>query len=160
LPRVGDTSIAQPTSPPDASIRLTLPDAPPAPNVVDARVAKPEANPDIPPLNLTTPDARPATDVAFAPSQSDGAPVTIQDIMDSCNIPEQQQVLVLGCLARLSASWTTGMAEVLAGINCNYVAGELGCFVGSANCMAMGPQDFDPGAICMPIPVYVGVRFV
>jgi hypothetical protein len=122
-------------------------------DVVDA--AQPEARRVI---STTIPDTRPATD-ALAPSQSDGAAVTIQDIMDSCNIPEQQQGQVLGCLAGLQASWTTGIAGLLAGLNCNDVANELGCFVRSENCVGMGPEDFAPEAICMPMPVYVGVRF-
>ena len=49
----------------------------------DAKVAQPEANPDLPPTFFVPPDARLATDVAMTPTQSDGAAVTIQDIMDS-----------------------------------------------------------------------------
>lgn len=135
----------------------------------DAKVAQPEANPDLPPFILIAPDAismapdaRLATDVAMAPSQSDGGTVTIQDIMDSCNIPDQVQESVLGCLAGLRESWTTGIAEALAGSPCDWIARQLGCFWYSHNCSGTVSQDFDPKTtpLCDPIILYAGVRFV
>ena len=151
-PGIVDASVAQP----DAATSIA--DAPRTPNAVDAKVAQPEANLDLP--RITLPDARPATD-AVAPRQSDGATVTIQDIMDSCNIPDQQQAQVLDCLGRLGESWTTGVASVLAGSDCNYVATQLNCFTYSQSCL-LGAPDFDPNTtpICKPMPVYIGVRFV
>jgi hypothetical protein len=130
---------------------------------LDAKVAQPEANPDLPPTFFVPPDARPATDVAMAPTQSDGAAVTIQDIMDSCNIPDQQQERILDCLAGLRESWTTGIAELLAGADCNHVAYQLQCFSGSWSCFGQyQPVDFDPNTtpMCNPVILYAGVRFV
>ena len=156
-PDVVDTT--QPT--PDASIPITLPDAPPAPSVVDA--AKPEASPDLPRTVLTIPDARPATDVGVAPRQSDGGTVTIQDIMDSCNIPDQEQQQILTCLATAGDGWA-GLLEELAGLNCSLVGADLNCFGQSMVCGGMNEITFpsDPNApwICRGIPVYIGVRFV
>jgi hypothetical protein len=130
---------------------------------VDARVAQPESNPDLPPIILTAPDARPVTD-AMAPSQSDGAAVTIQDIMDSCNISDQQQQQILTCLATLGESWTTGLAEAFAGASCSSVGSQLNCLGQSQLC---GSYRYTatwsgPGSelICNPIIIYAGVRFV
>jgi hypothetical protein len=137
--------------------------------VADAKVAQPEANPDLPPSiliapGLTTPDARSVADVGVAPSQSDGGTVTIQDIMQACNIPDDQQQRIMGCLSTMRASWTTGMVELLAGADCNTVAGYLRCDpwdTCSQTMFGVGAE-FDPKGqpICMPLPVYLGVRFV
>jgi hypothetical protein len=152
---------AQPPSQPDASSPITLPDAPPAPAPVDA--AQPEANRDLPPV---IPDARPATDVAVAPSQSDGPAVTIQDIMQSCNIPDWEQQQILTCLATLGGSWT-GLAEAFAGDDCSFVYSQLSCLARSTLCGGMyeittssGTLDPNTPWICRGIPVYLGVRFV
>ena len=98
-----------------------------------------------------------------ASSGSDGAKVTIQEIMDSCNLSGSLQANVLACLATLRESWTTGIAEYLAGKDCNTVGTALACDGGhvcepwlSAN------SDFDPGLLplCEPVYIYLGVRFV
>ena len=133
------------------------------PDVVDAKVAQPESNPDLPPVILMAPDARPVTD-AMAPSQSDGAAVTIQDIMDSCNISDQQQQQILTCLATLGESWTTGLAEAFAGASCSLVGSDLNCFAMSRFCGGMYDMTISPDPnkpwICNPIIIYAGVRFV
>ena len=121
----------------DGSIYITLPDVGPAP---DTFPSKPDAT-----------------------SGLDGATVTIQDIMDSCNVPTQQQAYVLACLAQLRESWTTGMASVLATENCTSVNNDLSCFTYSYSCMSPPPTaEFDPAnmPICQPIIIYLGVRFV
>jgi hypothetical protein len=152
---------AQPPSQPDASSPINLPDAPPAPAPVDA--AQPEANRDLPPV---IPDVRPATDVAVAPSQSDGPAVTIQDIMQSCNIPDWEQQQILTCLATLGGSWT-GLAEAFAGDDCSFVYSQLSCLARSTLCGGMyeittssGYLDPNTPWICRPIIIYAGVRFV
>ncbi|MGB8297873.1 MAG: hypothetical protein WCG85_20820 [Polyangia bacterium] len=134
----------------------------------DAKAAQPEANPDLPltifvPLVVTTPDARSVADVGMAPSQSDGGTVTIQDIMQACNIPDDQQQRIMGCLSTMRASWTTGIVELLAGADCYTVAGALRCDPWDTCRQAFLPvaTEFDPNMpICMPIPMYLGVRFV
>jgi hypothetical protein len=147
---------AQDASP---STVTNLPDAPITPKVPDA--ARPEANPNIIPIRPTIPDARPATD-AVAVSQSDGAAVTIQDIMDSCNIPDQTQQQVLACLAKLGNSWA--LAEEFAGANCDLVSSDLDCFLRSQFCWGADeityPSDPNMPWICKPVLVYIGVRFV
>lgn len=130
----------------------------------DTSSPQPEAKADGPTF-IQFPDTRPAPDtsptkdaVATGP---DGATVTIRDIMDSCNIPAQQQASVLACLSRLRTSWSTGMASVLAGQDCTRIANELSCF-SSQTCMIPPAQDFDPATtrICQSVMVYLGVRFV
>jgi hypothetical protein len=94
---------------------------------------------------------------------TDGAITTLQAIMDACNIPSQQQGAVLGCLAQLRSSWTSGMAAVLGAENCQAVASDVQCFAFSTYCYYSPPTyDFDPATtrICAPMPVYIGVRFV
>ena len=96
---------------------------------------------------------------ARAPSASDGATVTIQDILQSCNIAPDS---ILNCLAKLRASWTTGMADSLAGLDCNSVAIDLLCFL-QQNCSgAPSSKDFNEAAafLCPPVIIYAGVRFV
>jgi len=129
----------------------------------DAKVAQPEATPDIPP-HWVVPD------VAMAPGQSDGAAVTIQDIMDGCNIPDQQQQAIRACLATLGVSWSTALAEVLAGTSCDLVVDQISCLVRSQLCggpiynvvARPGSSDWDANApwVCEPVLMYVGVRFV
>jgi hypothetical protein len=135
----------------------------------DAKVAQPEANPDLPPTIfmppvLTTPDARSVADVEMAPRQSDGGTVTILDIMQACNIPDDQQQRIMGCLSVMRASWTTGIVELLAGADCYTVAGALRCDPWDACSEALlgVGAEFDPTmpTICRPMPIYVGVRFV
>jgi hypothetical protein len=87
-----------------------------------------------------------------------------EDIMDSCNVDKAKQEAVLTCLRRLRDSWTTGIAETLAGAPCTDVDIDLGCFAYmSQTCMMNSSDDeFVVGSteICRPIPIYLGVRFV
>jgi len=161
-----DTSVVQPVSQPDAAISITLPDAPPVRGVVDARGAGPEAGREVLPVGLI-PDAALATDVATAASQSDGATVTIQDIMDSCNIPAQQQQGIRACLATLGGSWAEGLAEGFAGANCSFAYSQLDCLARSQLCggfymITSSTGSLDPNTpwTCEPVLLYVGVRFV
>jgi hypothetical protein len=158
---------AQDASP---STVTNVPDAPVTPKVPDA--AKPEANSDLAYIKL--PDAPPARDAAaatdaVAASQSDGgAAVTIQDIMDSCNIPDQTQQQVLACLAKLGDSWAglygKSPAAQLAGVNCSVVSRDLGCFLASTMCggeyVISLASDPNTPWICSPVIIYAGVRFV
>lgn len=106
------------------------------------------------------PDTRPAVPDAVTRGP-DGASVTIQDIMDSCNVAKDVQEAVLACLRRLNDSWTTGIAEALAGTPCTYVADQLACFAFAGQACVLGASDpFDSTEICRPIPIYIGVRFV
>jgi len=125
----------------------------------DARPSQPDSSNII--ILPPQPDTRSPWDAAT--QGPDGAPVTIRDIMDSCNIPSQQQTDILACLAGLRSSWSTGMASVFAGQNCATVANQLDCFGAGYTCTS--PQtagDFDPSStrICQPIIIYLGVRFV
>jgi hypothetical protein len=148
----------------------------------DSKVAPPEASPDIAPA--TTPDLAPLrvsldapsnvppdvpSDVlpdvpsdarsAFDASAGDGAIVTIQDILQTCNI---SGTAILSCLATLRASWSKGMADALAGLDCKTVSYDLACF--AQNTCTGGPPpsgDFDAAAFtCPPVIIYLGVRFV
>jgi hypothetical protein len=168
----GDSGLraqAQDASPADASTVTSLPDAPITPKVPDA--AKPEANPDLPYIKLPdgppAPDAAAATD-AVAASRSDGAAVTIQDIMDSCNIPDQTQQGILVCLAQMGDSWAGFLAEGFAGDDCSFVESQLSCLIRSTLCGGMyeispsSGTSLDPNTpwVCKPIIIYAGVRFV
>ncbi len=135
-----DANITQPISNPDvAAIPLKLPDASPDTPLARDALASPApdtsaSNPDVAAIPVKLPDASPDTSQtrdtvasrspdAFAPA--DGATVTIQDIMQSCNMSDQA---VLDCLAKLRASWTTGIAQSLAGKDCQTIANDLSCF--------------------------------
>jgi len=163
-PAVVDATVVPPEASPDGPVFVTFPDAQTAPVVADATVAQPEANRDLTPPDLTIPDAGPATDVTMAPSQSDGATVTIKDIMDSCNISAQAQQPILACLARLGGSW----AEGFAGANCSFVYSQLSCLAESQLCGGFdliepsSGTTLDPNTpwICHPVLLYIGVRFV
>jgi hypothetical protein len=163
-PAVVDATVVPPEASPDGPVFVTLPDAQTAPLVADATVAQPEANRDLTPPDLTIPDAGPASDVTMAPSQADGATVTIQDIMDSCNFSAQAQQQILSCLAIVRGSW----AEGLAGADCSFVYSQLNCLAESQYCggsYLIEPSSgttLDPNTpwICHHIPVYIGVRFV
>jgi hypothetical protein len=168
-----DASPDTPLMVPDALAPLA-PDTPLAldafarnPDVALNPVDVPDASPD---LSLA-PDASPDTSQVardalasrspdgLAVTQSDGATVTIQDIMQSCNMSAQA---VLDCLARLRASWTTGMAEALAGQDCQTISNDISCFL-QKNCSgAPSSSEFNPTTAfyCPPMPVYLGVRFV
>jgi hypothetical protein len=116
-------------------------------------------------LVIILPDVAPARDLppdTFAPTSADGNTVTIQDIMDSCNVPEAERGSVLSCLAAMRASWTTGTASALAGQNCNTVQRDLDCFLQSQVSCSPSAGDFDPSALDCPkiVPIYYGVRFV
>jgi|GEM_PF-3034962 len=91
----------------------------------------------------------------------DGATVTIQDIMESCNIPSETQSMVLMCLAGLRKSWSTGTAAMLAGKDCATVSAALDCR-SYDQCNPSLPAEFDPMALrlCESIIIYLGVRFV
>jgi hypothetical protein len=95
---------------------------------------------------------------------ADGGVVTIQDIMDSCNVPQDTQNQVRACLMTLDASWTSGMAQTLAGARCDDVNGDLRCFSNfSMNCTPRSDSSaFEVGKtrVCNPIIIYAGVRFV
>jgi hypothetical protein len=147
------------------------PDA--AAQVTDAKSADPDANAEVPKIDLPSspdgprdpyvaPDVAPAWDaVAVGP---DGAVVTIQDIMNSCNISNSQQTEVLRCLSALRASWTTGLTQELAGQTCAAVTSRLAAFACSMEpCLPRSEKsdDFTAGDVPFcPIPIYMGVRFV
>lgn len=104
-------------------------------------------------------DANPRPDAM--PRGSDGATVTIQDIMNSCGIPIERQSGILDCLSRMHESWNIHLPEVLAGQDCAKVADQLRCFE-SMTCNKASGTEFDPAStpICQPIYIYLGVRFV
>ena len=139
-----DTSGAQPETRADgATIYIQLP---------DTRPAQPDLGP--------TPDASPPRDAVT--SGPDGATVTIQDIMDSCNVPIPQQEMVLACLAQMQSSWRDGIASALAGQDCGWVDLMLGCDVERGRTCAQYPGELDPAypRVCRPTIIYFGVRFV
>jgi hypothetical protein len=134
-----DAGSAQPETKADSSLYIQLPDTGPAPDTIPPRYA--------------------------ANTGPDGGTVTIQDIMDSCNIPAQQQGMVLACLALMDSSWSAGMPSALAGKDCMVVASALNCGVGvDLICVAdqFPNASFDPSypTLCRPIIIYAGVRFV
>jgi hypothetical protein len=136
----------------DNSIVINLPDVLPAKRADSGQDNSIVINlPDVPPAKPDLKDARYAV--------LDGAPVTIQDIMQACNISSDLQKQVLACLANLRDSWTTGIADALTGDDCTTVYNQLECFPYGRACMFGSNQEFDP-AICLPVPVYIGVRFV
>lgn len=124
--------------------------------------------PDAPPIKIpAAPDVAPPWDAVTV--GADGAMVTIQDIMGSCNIGSREQGQVLRCLSFLRTSWTTGLAQELAGQSCAAVTSRLVPF-GDWNC-EMNPcepprgradSDFVAGDVpyCAPVIIYMGVRFV
>ncbi len=154
-----DSPMHQSTKAPDAGTTdVTVPVAP------DAKSAPPDGQvyiifPDFP--DVAPPDTRPSP--LAATSGPDGGPVTIADIMASCNLPANVQDYLLRCLAQLRASWTTGMTQDLAGASCATVSSDLLCFY---NMPCIGPatsSDYVPGIteLCSkPVIVYAGVRFV
>jgi hypothetical protein len=112
---------------------------------------------------LNIPDTRSPFDAVT--SGPDGGLVTIQDIIESCrgNISSTVQAGVLACLAKLRESWSTGIAQDLAGANCATVSYDLSCFASSMDCVTTPSSvDYTSGAvlICKPIIIYAGVRFV
>ncbi len=130
-------------------------------DIVPPAVPDTAPGPDTTSVSITLPDTGPVPDAAT--HGPDGATVTIQDIMDSCNLPSQNQTAVLACLARLRDSWTTGIAEALAGMPCDTVTSELSCFAYAGQACSFGSTaEFVVGTtrVCEPILVYVGVRFV
>ncbi len=132
-------------------------DAPPA-TPPDTQPAAPA---DGPTIRIIIPDAAPRPDAATR--NADGGVVTIQDIMDSCNLPKDDQDRVLACLRRLRDSWTTGIAETLAGTSCANVIDDLQCFGSvSQTCHSGSNAEFVVGTtrVCQPILIYAGVRFV
>jgi hypothetical protein len=111
--------------------------------------------PDIP-ARFDTRDALNA-----ATSGPDGATVTIQDIMQSCNISSEDQGMVLGCLSQMRDSWIAGLTSQLAGADCADVTSQLNCSTRNIDC-AYQSSDFNLAnlPLCRPILIYVGVRFV
>jgi hypothetical protein len=114
---------------------------------------------------IQLPDARPAPDIApkyAATSGPDGGTVTIQDILDSCNIASQQQSMILGCLSLMDSSWSAAMVSALAGRDCMSVASSLGCTPGETCTAWQYPSGSAPSnlPLCMPVIIYAGVRFV
>jgi len=138
-----DAIDSQPDTKADSSLRIQLPEAP-----------------------LALPDTRPASDPEPAKDATttgpDGGIVTIQDIMDSCNIPSQQQAMVLACLSRLQSSWRDGIASALSGQDCSYVASMLNCTPTNVCVADYYSTEFDPKypRICQPMLIYIGVRFI
>jgi hypothetical protein len=137
-----------------------------SPDATDATITQPVSNPDaLVVVEIDAGDDRATVACgardASGPIVLDGGTVTIQDIMQSCNLSDQQQAGVLSCLAKLRASWTLGVAEALAVEDCNCVPGMLACFL-QRNCSGIpSSQDFEATAfICPPVIVYAGVRFV
>jgi hypothetical protein len=113
--------------------------------------------PDIP----TRLDARDTSNAAT--SGPDGATVTIQDIMQSCNISSDDQAMVLGCLSQMRDSWIAGLTSKLAGADCADVTSQLNCSTNNRNCAYQSSDtDFDLAnlPLCRPMIVYAGVRFV
>jgi hypothetical protein len=141
------------------------------PGLPDANGSQPETKPDGP-VYIVLPDTRPTPDTAPAADANpprdavttgpDGGTVTIQDIMDSCNISSQQQGMILGCLAMLDSSWRDGIAAALAGQDCAVVVSDLVCSPSEVCIAQQYPSTFDPSypRICQPVLVYIGVRFV
>jgi hypothetical protein len=144
----------------------TRPDA----AATDVRSEPPDAAPDAVPdtapadMRFVLPDiAPPKSDVKDAVSKGpEGGTVTLPEIMDSCDIPEQTQANVLACLSALHGSWTTGIAAALAGQDCGAVSSSLEPCSYSSQCNTALPAEFDPSylRICEPILIYLGVRFV
>jgi hypothetical protein len=152
-----------------------------AAQAADAKGAPPETKtdapvfvlPDVPPIDKppiktpVAPDVAPPWDAVTV--GADGAMVTIQDIMSSCNVGDRDESTVLRCLSFLRASWTTGLAQELAGQSCAAVTSRLAPFE-DWNCEMSGcepPQgrvdpDFTAGDVpyCRPVILYLGVRFV
>lgn len=164
--------LKSPSKTPDAAV----PDAKGADREVNADTRSPDrdvnaevpritlpSSPDGPRDHYVAPDVAPAWDAVAV--GSDGAVVTIRDIMNSCNISDWQQTEVLSCLSALRASWTTGLTQELAGEACATVTSRLDAFACS-----MGPcrpgsgtsADFTAGDVpyCQPIIIYMGVRFL
>lgn len=145
-----------------------------AAQAADGKSAQPDARSDSPPFIILPPPTDAASVRPSGPGDApawdavavgpDGAVVTIQDIMNSCNIADWQQTEVLSCLAALRASWTTGLAQELAGQGCAAVASRLDDFECTmAPCQALGASDeFAAGDVpyCKPVLIYLGVRFV
>jgi hypothetical protein len=153
--------------------------APAGPDLgVDATVVPaPDARPDLGPDTLApsemvadaardgSVDVRDAADAlvlrdAIAPTSSDGAVVTIQDIMQACNVPSAEQTAIVACLTNLRTSWNKGVPAALAGLPCDTVSSMLNCFQ-EGNC-GNPPTSADFNAAtafrCM-MPIYIGVRF-
>jgi hypothetical protein len=138
--------------------------------VADVRSEPPDAAPDAVPdsapadLRIVFPDtAPPKSDVKDAVSKGpEGGTVTLQEILDSCNIPESTQANVLACLSALHESWTTGIAAVLAGRDCQVVSSSLEPCSYLSQCNSGLPAEFDASSLrlCDPILIYLGVRFV
>ena len=150
-----DSPMHQSTKAPDAGTTdVTVPVA------ADAKSAPPDGQIYIIFPDVAPPDTRPSP--MAATSGPDGGPVTIADIMASCNLPANVQDYLLRCLAQLRASWTTGMTQDLAGASCATVTDDLLCFY-SLPCI--GPatsSEYVPGSpnLCKPVIIYAGVRFV
>jgi hypothetical protein len=127
----------QPDSPPDNNIRIVIPDVAPQP------------------------DLRPY-DLAYAATVGpDGATVTLRDILESCNVPSQTEGWILACLSRLHESWTTGTTALLAGKDCDTVAGAFPQCSYSSSCYPQsGEFDGSIPELCAPVLIYLGVRFV
>ena len=133
------------------------------PGLPDARNSQPETKADSS-IYIQLPDTRPAPDTAppkyAATTGPDGGTVTMQDILDSCNIPVQQQGMILGCLSSMNSSWSSGMVAGLAGQDCASVAALCPPW---ETCTAWQyPSGSAPSnlPLCMPVIIYAGVRFV
>jgi hypothetical protein len=131
-------------------------------NLADAAKTQPDTKADA--VVFLLPDMTLDTKSLNAPtSNPDGAAVTIQDIMQSCDMSDDEQANVLACLSNLRNSWTTGMASALEGNYCPEVSRLLNCFVNKPTCTPPYASDeFAPGDlnICKPTIIYFGVRFV
>jgi hypothetical protein len=113
--------------------------------------------PDVP----TRSDARDTLNATT--SGPDGATVTIQDIMQSCNISSDDQKRVLGCLSQMRDSWNAGLTSKLAGADCADVTSQLNCSTYNSDCAYQSSTtDFNLAnlPLCRPVIIYLGVRFV
>lgn len=163
---VGCRTSLGPPNPPDAAVAdagLPQPDRPRA----ETRALAPDRPSDPTPDNTMVfilPDLPPAkADVHEAASSGpNDAKVTIEDIMNSCNVPSAEQSNVMACLGYLGEAWTEGLAAYLAGKDCNAIFAALNCQTWNMCSQQASPSNFDPGALplCQPVLVYLGVRFV
>jgi hypothetical protein len=133
-----------------------------APGLPDAGSWQPETKTDGLRF-IQLPDAAAAPDTApkyAATTGSDGGTVTMQDIVDSCNLRVDQQSMILACLSLMDSSWSTRMAAALAGQDCRSVYAL--CPPGETCSAWQYPSGSVPSnlPLCMPVIIYAGVRFV
>jgi len=164
------TSLRSPGSKPDASVTApaSQPDAhPPADLARERMPGQPDATADRVPDNNPIIIVVPQPDAAVAPSTGPyDAPVTMQEILNSCGVASADQSPILSCLNSLGEAWATGVTDYLAGKSCDTVTSYLSdvewC-AQSGGCRAMPsttPFNPDQEPCAQPVLVYLGVRFV